>query len=82
MAEISNVLEFFGVSPTTAEMETIARQGHVYSKATAARTFVADTEAKQLLATELIREVAARWANEPYQLLEHKRLGIINHDVN
>ena len=81
-AEVLNVLEFFGVRPTAAEMETIARQGQVYSKATAARTFVADTEAKQLLATGLIREVAARWANKPYQLLEHKRLGIHNHDVN
>jgi hypothetical protein len=82
MAEISNVLEFFGVSPTAAEMETIARQGHVYSKGTAARPFIADTEAKQLVATEIIREAAARWANKPYQLLEYKRLGIINHDVN
>ena len=74
-AEISNVLKFFGVSPTAAEMETIARQAKVYSKATAARTFVADTEAKHTLATELVREMAARWANKPYQLLEHKRLG-------
>lgn len=81
-AEVSNVLEFFGVRPAAAEMETIARQAGVYSKATAARTFVADTEAKQLLATDLIREVAARWANKSYQLLEHKRLGIHNHDVN
>ena len=74
-AEVSNVLEFFGVSPTAAEMETIARQGHIYSKATGSRAFVADTEAKHRLATDLIREMAARWANEPYQLLEHKRLG-------
>ncbi len=81
-AEVSNVLKFFNLSPTAAEMETIARQAHVYSKATAARTFVADTEAKQQLATDLIREMAASWANKPYQLLEQKRLGIINHDVN
>ena len=74
-AEVSNLLKFFGVMPTEAEMETIARQARVYSKATAARTFVADTEAKHLLATDLIREMADRWANKPYQLLEHKRLG-------
>jgi hypothetical protein len=74
MAEISNVLKFFGVTPAAAEMETIAQRARVYSKATAARTFVADTEAKQLLATDLIREMAERWANKPYQLLEHKRL--------
>lgn len=74
-AEISNVLKFFGVLPADAEMETIARQSQNYSKATAARAFVADTEVKQQLATDLVREVAARWANKPYQLLEHKRLG-------
>ena len=72
----ANVLEFFAVVPTAAEMEIIARQSQNYSKATpaAARTFVADTEAKHLLATDLIREVAATWANQPYQLLEQKRL--------
>ena len=75
-AAITNVLKFFGVSPTATEMENIARQAHVYSKATATRTFVADTETKQQLATDLIREVAARWASKSYQLLEHKRLGI------
>lgn len=74
-AEVANVLKFFGVLPTNAEMETITRQSQNYSKATAARAFVADTEAKQQLVTDLIREVAARWANKPYQLLEHKRLG-------
>jgi hypothetical protein len=74
-AEISNVLTFFGVQPANTEMETIARQSQNYSKATAARAFVADTDAKQQLATGFIREVAARWANKPYQLLEHKRLG-------
>jgi hypothetical protein len=75
-AAITNVLKFFGVSPTATEMENIARQAHVYSKSTTTRTFVADTEAKQHTATDLIREVAARWANKPYQLLEHKRPGI------
>jgi hypothetical protein len=72
----ANVLEFFAVVPTAAEMEIIARQSQNYSKATpaAARTFVADTEAKHLLATDLIREVVATWANQPYQLLEQKRL--------
>ena len=72
----TNVLEFFAVVPTAAEMEIIARQSQNYSKATpaAARTFVADTEAKHLLATDLIREVATTWANQPYRLLEQKRL--------
>jgi hypothetical protein len=72
----ANVLEFFAVVPTAAEMEIIARQSQNYSKATpaAARTFVADTEAKHLLATDLIRELATTWANQPYRLLEQKRL--------
>jgi hypothetical protein len=74
-AEISNVLKFFGVQPANTEMETIARQSQNYSKATATRAFVADADAKQQLATGFIREVAARWANQPYQLLEHKRSG-------
>jgi hypothetical protein len=77
LAEISNVLKFFGVTPAAAEMETIAHQSRMYSKAASAtRTFVADAEAKQLLATELIRQMAATWASKPYQLLEQKRLGI------
>ncbi|HEX6284020.1 MAG TPA: hypothetical protein VFZ71_04070 [Pyrinomonadaceae bacterium] len=76
-AEISNVLKFFGASPTAAEMETIARQSQNYSKATSARTFAADAEKKHTLATDLIREVTARWADKPYQLLEQKRLGIL-----
>jgi hypothetical protein len=80
-AEISNVLNFFGIEPAAAEMETIARQSQIYSKAASgARAFVADAETKQQLATGTIREAAERWANKPYQLLEQKRLGIKNHD--
>ncbi|HVF23591.1 MAG TPA: sulfotransferase [Pyrinomonadaceae bacterium] len=81
-AEISNVLNFFGIELAPAEMETIARQSQMYSKAASgARAFVADAETKQQLATGTIREAAERWANKPYQLLEQKRLGIKNHDV-
>ena len=80
-AEISNVLNFFGIEPAAAEMETIARQSRIYSKAASgARAFVADAETKQQLATRHIREAAERWANRPYQLLEQKRLGNKNHD--
>jgi hypothetical protein len=75
-AEISNVLSFFGVEPAAAEMETIARQSQVYSKAASGeRAFVADSEIKQQLATGTIRELAERWANKPYRLLEQKRQG-------
>ena len=71
---ISRALEFFGVSPATDELETIARGSAVYSKATSGtRAFVADAQAKQQLASELVREMATAWAIEPYRLLEQTR---------
>ncbi|HJT65588.1 MAG TPA: hypothetical protein VJ749_03995 [Pyrinomonadaceae bacterium] len=74
-AEITNALNFFGVKPAAAELETIARQSRTYSKSISGdRAFVADTEAKQRVASKLVREAAERWACEPYQLLEQKRL--------
>lgn len=76
LAEIANVLEFFGVKPAAAEMNNIARQTEKYSKAASGeRGFVADAEAKQLAATDHVREMAAAWANSSYQLLEQNRLG-------
>jgi hypothetical protein len=76
LTEIANVLEFFGVRPAAAEMDNIARQTQKYSKsASGERAFVADTEAKQLAASTLVREMAERWANSSYQLLEQRRLG-------
>ena len=78
---ISSVLSFFGVSPSADELETIARATGVYSKEVAGtRSFVADAAAKQELASERVREKAAAWANEPYRLLEQKRLEINNHE--
>ena len=69
-----NVLEFFNVSPTAEELEAITRTSGVYAKeVSGTRPFVADAEAKQQRASDLIREMAARWANEPYQCLEEKR---------
>lgn len=71
---ISNVLKFFTVSPSTQEVEAIARASGVYAKeVSGTRPFVADADAKQKLASDLIREMAARWAEEPYQQLEQKR---------
>lgn len=75
LTEIANVLKFFGVKPAAAEMDNIARQTQKYSKtASGERAFVADAEAKQLVATDLVREMAERWATGPYKLLEQKRL--------
>ena len=72
LAEITNVLQFFGVGPAAAEMESIAHLSQKYSKAD--RAFVADAEAKQQNATDLIRDMAQTWAVTPYRLLEQKRL--------
>ena len=75
LAEITNVLNFFGVEPAAAELETIARQSQTYSKSISGdRAFVADADAKQRAAGALVHDVAERWANEPYQLLEQTRL--------
>ena len=72
---IAGVLNFFKVDLSTEEMETIARTIKAYSKeASGTRAFVADTEIKQNLASDLIREMSERWAAEPYRLLEQKRI--------
>jgi hypothetical protein len=76
---ISSVLRFFKVSPSTMELETIKRASQTYSKeASGSRAFVADTDAKQQLASDAVRKAAAVWASEPYQLLELKRLQLTN----
>ena len=73
---LSSVLNFFEVSPSAAELEAIARASGVYSKeASGTRAFVGDAGAKQTLASERVREMAAAWASEPYRLLEQKRAG-------
>lgn len=72
---ISSVLSFFKVSHSTNELDSIARTSRVYSKETSGtRSFVSDTDEKQKLASHAVREAATRWAIEPYQLLEQKRL--------
>jgi hypothetical protein len=72
---ISSVLSFFKVSPAAEELDEIARASSTYSKAVSStRTFIADAAAKQKLASDRIREMAAAWASEPYRQLEQKRL--------
>ena len=72
---IFSVLRFFKVSPSEDEKPAIERGSRVYSKeASGARAFVADSDAKHQLASDLIRETAETWAMEPYRLLEQKRL--------
>lgn len=71
---ISSVLRFFKVSLSADEVSAIERATRVYSKETGTRTFVCDSDAKHQLASDLTREMAERWAGEPYRLLEQKRL--------
>ena len=72
---ISSVLEFFNVSPSPQELEVIARTRGIYSKeVSGTRPFVADADAKQKLASDLIRKATDAWSNEAYQQLEQKRL--------
>lgn len=71
---ISNVLKFFKISPSAQELEAITRASGVYAKEiSGTRPFVADATTKQKLASDLIRETAARWADEPYRRLEQKK---------
>lgn len=68
---IASVLNFFKVSLSTEELETIARTTKAYSKdASGTRAFVADVETKQNLASNLVREMSERWAGKSYGLLE------------
>jgi hypothetical protein len=71
---ISDVLKFFKVRPSAQELEAIARASGFYAKEISGTLpFVADADAKQKLASDLIRELAMRWAEKPYQRLEQKR---------
>ena len=71
---IASVLNFFNVSLSSEELETIARTSKVYSKeVSGTRAFVDDVDAKQKLASDTAREMSERWAEEPYRLLEQKR---------
>jgi hypothetical protein len=72
---ISGVLNFFNVNPSPEEKQKIERVIEIYSKeVSATRPFVADAEMKQQTASELVHEMARKWASEPYHQLEQKRL--------
>lgn len=73
LSVISNALRFFGVEPTAAEIDAINNCASVYSKSAEGRPFVSDAETKRQNASELIRDVAERWAIGPYSILELRR---------
>lgn len=71
---ISGILSFFNARPSSEELETIARGTRIYSKHVEATfEFVPDADAKQKSASALVRELAERWAMQPYQDLERSR---------
>jgi hypothetical protein len=83
VSALTNILDFFQVSPSVEELERIASGSRVYSKAASgAREFVPDTDAKQNLASGRVRELAQQWAMGPYQLLEQKREAVKSHEYN
>ena len=83
LSVISGILNFFNARPSAAELERIASGARAYSKeASTASEFVPDADAKQKLATPLVRELAERWAIVPYRLLEENRNAVNVHDFN
>lgn len=71
---LTEIADFFGVEPTKAEREEIRRVSGLYSKDPSfGRAFSADSDSKRAEATEAVREAAARWAAEPYEMLERLR---------
>lgn len=70
---VTNILDFFNVSPSVEELERITSGSRVYSKeVSGAREFVPDAEAKQNSASNRIRQLVEEFAIGPYQLLERK----------
>jgi hypothetical protein len=80
---ISGILNFFKLRPSSAELERIASATRIYSKeVSATREFVPDADAKQKLASKLARDVAERWAIQPYHLLEELQNAVETHGFN
>lgn len=70
---ITNIFDFFNVSPSAEELERISSGSRSYSKeVSGGREFVPDAEAKQNSASNTIRQFAQQFAIGPYQLLEKK----------
>lgn len=69
-----SILKFFKVAASGAELEKITSGSRIYSKEiSGAREFTPDSDTKQKFASTLVREMAERWAIEPYKLLERTR---------
>ena len=70
-----SILNFFKVQASNEEWERIAGGSRNYSKeVSGAREFTPDADAKQRVASDLVRKMAERWAMQPYHLLEGSRI--------
>lgn len=69
-----SILNFFKVEVSSKGLERIASSSRIYSKeASGTREFSPDADAKQKVASDLVRKMAERWATTPYHLLEGNR---------
>ena len=68
-----NVLEFFGIAPTAAEVDEIAVAAQFYSKDTTTRIFENDGLRKRSQADDRVCEMAAKWSYPQYDELENMR---------
>jgi hypothetical protein len=68
------IMPHFGVECGEADRAAMAEAARFDAK-TPGMAFAADSEAKQLKATETIRAAAARWLDDPYHRLEVLRAG-------
>ncbi|HEX2272020.1 MAG TPA: hypothetical protein VHH35_20930 [Pyrinomonadaceae bacterium] len=69
-----SILKFFKIQPSNEELERIASGSRIYSKEiSGAREFTPDTNAKQRVASDVVRNLAERWGMKPYHLLEGSR---------
>lgn len=71
---LTSILDFFKIQASNEELERIASSSRTYSKEiSGARRFTPDADAKQRVASDLVRKMAERWAMKPYHLLEGSR---------
>ncbi len=67
-----NVVKYFGVNPSPEETNAIKQVSRLYSKdPSRSQAFVADSHLKRTSASELVLEMAARWAVPSYERLEN-----------
>jgi hypothetical protein len=71
---LTRILRFFKIQASNEELARIASGSRIYSKEiSGTREFTADADDKQRVASDLVRNMAERWAMKPYHLLEGSR---------